>query len=64
MNHHGWRRLLNVCWPGGELRLLKRELPDAHRLWVPTSRDIRRETDAEYRARLQRLAAERVSSNS
>ena len=58
----GWlQKSMQVCLPGAELRRLRRELPNAHRLWVRTDRDIRPESNAEYCARLKQWAKERAS---
>lgn len=52
-------RWVRVFLAGGELRSLKRQLPNAHRLWVRADRTLRQETDREYCARLRLLAQER-----
>lgn len=42
-----------------ELRWLMRQMPTTPRLWVPTTRGIRPESDAEYLSRLRERARER-----
>ena len=42
-----------------ELRWLMRQMPTTPRLWVPTMRGIRPESDAEYLGRLRERARER-----
>ena len=53
-----WRPV-QVCLAGGELRFLRRQLPNVHRLWVRQDQALRQESNAEYRNRLRRLARER-----
>lgn len=59
MNLRGLYLSVQAFLPGSELRMLKHQLPNAHRLWVRTGRTLRPETDAEYGARLRQLAQER-----
>ena len=43
------------------LRRLMRQMPTTPQLWVPTTRGIRPETDAEYLSRLRERAQERAA---
>ena len=57
--------MLRFFWPlrslfaPWELRWLMRQMPTTPRLWVPTPRGIRPESDTEYLGRLRERAQER-----
>lgn len=56
-------RLFGQPFAAVEPRGLRRQLPNAHRAWVPAQSSvhgIRPETDHEYLARLRRCAEERT----
>jgi hypothetical protein len=64
LNTTGWLLLLPIrpLLAAAELRRLRRQMPNAHRLWIIIQRGIRPETDGEYLDRLRQLARERAIS--